>query len=460
MKKAIAIISALVLVMGLAYSAGIGYYAEKFQANSSFGTIDISNLTLEEAKERIAADLANQQITLTENGQTIGTFTFAELEGQVDIDQVLEQVYQSQNPSAWIAGYFASSEYDNLLMNNVQISNENLNKALQSIGLDNSQRTAAQDASIQYSDAQGYYVEPEKAGNQVDLEAVKQMIVAGLQSGQETIEINQAYLQPTVTSQDEKITTYMDRINQYVSTSITLDIAGNKVTIPKEEILKWIYFDGSNQIVVDKESVKEYLATLNEQYATYNKSRQFASTLQGTVTVAAGTLGWSIDRDAEADQIIADLQAGQEVTRQPNIAGSGYTTDGSSDIGSTYVEVDITNQMMYYYRNGEQVLATPVVTGRTGTADTVPGAYAVWNKEENATLKGYNVHTQKDYAQPVSYWMPFDDTGQGIHDASWQPSFGGTAYLTAGSLGCINTPPDVMAQLFSLVEVGTPVIIF
>ena len=56
--------------------------------------------------------------------------------------------------------------------------------------------------------------------------------------------------------------------------------------------------------------------------------------------------------------------------------------------------------------------------------------------------------------------MPFDDTGQGIHDASWQASFGGDAYLTAGSLGCINTPPDVMAQVFNTVEVGTPVIIF
>lgn len=460
MKKAIVIVSSLVLVIGIVYSLGIGYYAEKFQANSSFGSIDISNLTLAEAKERIAVDLAKEQITLTENGQTLGTFTFADLQGQVDIDQALEQVYQSQNPSAWITGYFSSSKYNNLLMNNVQISDENLNTALQSLGLDNSQRTPAQDAAIRYSDAQGYYVEPEQTGTQLDFGKVKQMIVEGLQTGQETIEINQAYLQPAVTSQDETITTYMNRINQYVETAITLDIAGNKVTIPKEEILKWIHFDGSNQIVVDKESVKEYLATLNEQYATYNKSRQFASTLQGTVTVSAGTLGWSIDREAEANQIIADLEAGQDVTRQPNIAGSGYNTDGSSDIGSTYVEVDIANQMMYYYRNGEQVLSTPVVTGRTGTADTVPGAYAVWNKEENATLKGYNVHTQKDYAQPVSYWMPFDDTGQGIHDASWQSSFGGTAYLTSGSLGCINTPPDVMAQLFSLVEVGTPVIIF
>ncbi|HFI0463969.1 TPA: peptidoglycan binding domain-containing protein [Streptococcus suis] len=459
MKKALTWLIALALVLGIAYSAGIGFYAEKFQANSSFGSVDISNLTLEEAKARISDELAKEEITITENGQTLGTFTLAQLNGQVDIDQVLTQAYQSQDPSQWITGYFSSVVYDNLLLNHVTIDDADLTAALASLGLNNSERTPAKDASIQYSDAQGYYVEDEQAGNQLDLEKVKTMIVQGLQEGSGTVEINTAYMTADITSQDESIQAYMDQIDLYANTVITLEIAGNEVTIPKEEILKWIHFDGSNQIVVDRELVMEYLKTLNDQYATYNKSREFTSTLQGTVTVAPGTLGWSIDREAETEQIIADLQAGQDVKREPVIVGTGYNTDGD-DIGNTYVEVDIANQMMYVYQNGQQVIATPIVTGRSGTADTVPGAYSIWNKEENAVLRGFNVHTQRDYEQPVSYWMPFDDTGQGIHDASWQSSFGGDAYLSAGSLGCINTPPDVMAQLFSIVEVGTPVIVF
>lgn len=459
MKKALTWLIALALVLGIAYSAGIGFYAEKFQANSSFGSVDISNLTLEEAKARISDELAKEEITITENGQTLGTFTLAQLNGQVDVDQVLTQAYQSQDPSQWITGYFSSVVYDNLLLNHVTINDADLTAALASMGLNNSERTPAKDASIQYSDAQGYYVEAEQAGNQLDLEKVKTMIVQGLQEGSGTVEINTAYMTADITSQDESIQAYMDQIDLYANTVITLEIAGNEVTIPKEEILKWIHFDGSNQIVVDRELVMEYLKTLNDQYATYNKSREFTSTLQGTVTVAPGTLGWSIDREAETEQIIADLQAGQDVKREPVIVGTGYNTDGD-DIGNTYVEVDIANQMMYVYQNGQQVIATPIVTGRSGTADTVPGAYSIWNKEENAVLRGFNVHTQRDYEQPVSYWMPFDDTGQGIHDASWQSSFGGDAYLSAGSLGCINTPPDVMAQLFSIVEVGTPVIVF
>ena len=115
---------------------------------------------------------------------------------------------------------------------------------------------------------------------------------------------------------------------------------------------------------------------------------------------------------------------------------------------------------MYVYQNGQMVISTPIVSGRAGIADTIPGAYAIWNKEMDAKLKGYNWIYEKEYTTPVKYWMPFDTVGQGIHDASWQPTFGGDWYLSNGSLGCINTPTNVMAQVFNTVEVGTPVIIF
>ena len=37
-----------------------------------------------------------------------------------------------------------------------------------------------------------------------------------------------------------------------------------------------------------------------------------------------------------------------------------------NDIGGTYIEVDMTEQMMYYYLDGKLQLETPIVTGNTG----------------------------------------------------------------------------------------------
>ena len=46
----------------------------------------------------------------------------------------------------------------------------------------------------------------------------------------------------------------------------------------------------------------------------------------------------------------------------------------------------------------------------------------------------------------------------GFHDASWQRLFGGSRYLTNGSHGCVNMPPEMAAKLFDLISAGTPVV--
>lgn len=458
MKKVVAIIAVLLLLIGLGYGAGIGYYADRFQANTKFGAVDISNMTFEQAKAKIESDIHSKNITIVENGKEIGKLSISDLKPQLNTDAALKKTYHSQDPVKWIMGFFSTDTHQHELMESMKIDEKALTEQLGAIGLGNAQRIAAEDAKIDYANDKGYFVQPEKMGNQLDLEIVKKSIIEGLQTGVTTTEVNTAYLQPEITSTHESITKVMNQIDHIASTKITLQIAGEEEVIPREKIVEWLYFDDVNDLVVDQTKVVEYVSTLNDKYATYNKPRQFQSTLQGTVTVQPGTLGWSIDSDEESSQIIRDLTKGGEIKRETYVVGSGYGQSGN-DIGNSYVEVDVANQMMFIYVDGQQVLSTPIVTGRPGT-DTVVGAYAVWDKKTPSVLKGFNPHTNKEYEQPVDYWMPFDATGQGIHDASWQASFGGEAHLSSGSLGCINTPPHIMPQVFEYVQLGMPVIVF
>lgn len=458
MKKVLWSLFGVVVLVLLGYGYGISYYADKFQANTKIGTVDLSNMTLTQAEKKIEKNLNDQNITLTENGQELGQFSLKDISPKLASADQLKAIYNSQNPNVWGLSFFKGQQYDGSTLTNVTFDSERLNKALLNLGIENAQRTPAKDAYIDFTDAQGYYVVDAKAGNQVDLPTLESMIVEGVQNGAKTIEINKAYVPPKVQKDDPSIKDFMAKIDKAISTKITLNIDGNKEVIPKSEIQKWLYFDESNQIVYDESMIQEFLKQYNDKYATYLKDRQFNSTLQGVVTVPAGTLGWSIDREAEASQIAKDLYNEKDVERDPAIVGTGYGQSGD-DIGNSYVEVDVTNQTMFIYLDGELALQTPVVTGQLGT-DTILGAYAIWDKEENASLKGYNPRTQKEYNQPVSYWMPFDDTGQGIHDANWQPAFGGDNYLYRGSLGCINTPPDIMPQVYALAYTGMPVIVF
>ena len=99
-------------------------------------------------------------------------------------------------------------------------------------------------------------------------------------------------------------------------------------------------------------------------------------------------------------------------------------------------------------------IETGGVTGNTSLGRGTPsGTNYVYNKQRNRVLRG------ADYATPVKYWIPVYKA-IGIHDASWRKNFGGEIYKTNGSHGCVNTPTDQVAELYDMVEIGTPCVMF
>jgi hypothetical protein len=121
-------------------------------------------------------------------------------------------------------------------------------------------------------------------------------------------------------------------------------------------------------------------------------------------------------------------------------------------LGDHYVEVDVENQVMTYYKDGQVVVSTDVVTGYPWGHWTPPGLYAVQNKDVDCWLSG------PDYNVFVKYWVGFHGA-YGIHDAGWRTIFGGKKYLSDGSHGCVNTPEEAMVQIHQNIEVGVPVLV-
>ena len=124
-----------------------------------------------------------------------------------------------------------------------------------------------------------------------------------------------------------------------------------------------------------------------------------------------------------------------------------------SSTGSTYVEISIEQQHMWFYKNGKLVVETDVVTGNKGSNDTPKGFHHIYSKARNTYLNG------PGYSSFVNYWMAFSG-GCGIHDASWRSSYGGTIYKGNGSHGCVNTPKGAVSKIYSNASTGTPVIVY
>ena len=94
---------------------------------------------------------------------------------------------------------------------------------------------------------------------------------------------------------------------------------------------------------------------------------------------------------------------------------------------------------------------------------TQVGVFPLAFKESPSILRGENAEEtgdpNDDYETEVQYWMPFFE-GQGLHDASWQPAFGGNIYTYNGSHGCINLPPSVAKTIYENIQPGMAIVIF
>ena len=459
MKKKIWVSLSIVLLLCAGYLGGIYYYLDKFAANTTFGDVNISGLTVSQAAQKIQQEISAKSISINENGQEIAKVSLKDLGAEYQLETILNQAMQSQDPAEWGLTFFRKSEFEGVTEELVKADIGLLEQELKAQGVVNQDRIAPTPAEILYDQDKGYYIKESVKGTQIDYSTLLNTIVEQLGKANPIVDVKSSYADATITAETDVVKDTMALIEQVVNKSMVLKIAGEEVVIPAQTIASWIYFDDNNRLTVDEALVTEYLNELNEKYSTFDKERKFKSTLQGDVTVPPGILGWKIDIEAELPQLMNDLSGTRDVKREPAIYSTGGIANAKDDIGGTYIEVDISHQMMYFYVDGEPVVSTNVVTGQPGSP-TIPGANAVNEMLTNTNLTGYNPFLKVNYSVPVQYWIRFDNNSQGIHDASWQWNFGGDTHLWSGSLGCVNTPLEDIAYIFEKVDYGTPVVVF
>ncbi|HEY4161241.1 MAG TPA: L,D-transpeptidase [Candidatus Saccharimonadales bacterium] len=135
-------------------------------------------------------------------------------------------------------------------------------------------------------------------------------------------------------------------------------------------------------------------------------------------------------------------------------------TDCAQNSSGKLLFVSISQQHLWACDGTSLVNQSAVTTGTTqvvnGVDDATPtGTWHIYSKQTNRTLRGCDANGC--WNDPVQYWMPFD--GEiGFHDASWQTfPFGGPAYHTDGSHGCVHLPTDFIAWVYGWASVGTTV---
>ncbi|MBR1443649.1 MAG: L,D-transpeptidase [Firmicutes bacterium] len=117
-----------------------------------------------------------------------------------------------------------------------------------------------------------------------------------------------------------------------------------------------------------------------------------------------------------------------------------------------YIECDLSAQKIYWYDDGECSMSTDCVTGAVDTPTPV-GTFTIKNNMGRTALSGPTWYVW------VNNWAYFSQ-GCGLHDATWQKSFGLERWQAGyGSHGCINLPLSIANQMRSKTSVGDIIII-
>lgn len=451
-KKIYIIIGVVILLLGGLYALKASRYTTHYFPNTKFNHIDVGNMTYDEAREKISNKNKHHILTIKIGDKLWKKVDISSVENKDESDKVLKQQLNQQHPFEWPVSYMKKTDVK-VTPNTLNQTKVNQKVSVLKAALVNYNISAkpSVNATLKITE-KGAEIQEGHKGTKIVVSEAIEGIKSAILHRDDSINLEKYYVKPAITKDSKVLKEDQEEVNKIAKIKAEYSLNDKKYRIPNKDILSWLYVDSNNQIAVNQQKLQKWLTQFASTHDVKDHAIPFKTTKEGTVKVNADVYSWSINVSAEGPKLAESILKAKNFTRIPVTNGSASAKGPL--IGKNYVEVDLRNQYLYIYKNGKKVLGTDIVSGKPSSV-TPTGLFYVWNKQQDAVLRG------PGYASPVQYWMPIDWTGVGLHDADWQPAFGGQLWQQGyGSHGCVNIPPKVMPKVYKLVPLKTPVVIF
>lgn len=454
LKKAGKIAGIVAGSLAVIYFAGVLFYNYHFFFNTRVGNYNCSNMTPKRAEEHIRTGIENYNFELYEKNDRKEVITGEEI-GLARVSmKSTDEIKKMQNPFTWPVFW-----KNRMLPMDVEIAidEEALRNKISTLQCVNDSKAlmVGEYVNIYYDEADSTYkVKDDGTKDIVSENQLFEKISGGMKGlyADMKLEDNGCYVG---IAGDDSMADGLARLNKYAHATITYQFGDDATVLDAGTIHTWMSIDENYEVSFDWDAMTSFVSDLADLRNTVGRTRTITSSATGEdVEVYGGDYGWRIDEEAEVSKIYENLIAGEPVTREPEYSQRAGSYSQRNDMPNTYVEVSISNQTLWLYKDGECILKSPVVTGNPYAGNgTHTGAFRLKDRQRNATLVG------PGYSSPVNFWMPFNG-GEGLHDAGWRGAFGGSIYLGGGSHGCVNCPYNTAATLFANLSVGDLVIVY
>lgn len=434
---------------------GLGIF---FQSHFCFGTtiddIDVGGKSVAQAEELLRAETKTYVLELTEREGKSEQITGESISLSLEINDGVLNLLKEQNGFLWGILVFKQPKLE--LGAGLVYDEEALTKVVQTLEAmqPSNQREPVNAECSEYS-SQGYALVAADYGTTIKEEALLSAIKEAVVSLEASIDLSEAgcYADPEIGDDNEKLLEAIEQLNQYVATKIVYDFVEEEEILDGEVISTWLSIDDDLEIVVDEDAVLAFVKSLASEYNTAYKAKTLMTSYGKEVTISSSTYGWRIDNAGEVAQILQDIQEGTTIEREP-VYLQCANSHGENDYGDSYVEINLTAQHLFLYKDGELITESDFVSGCPAKGNATPtGVFGLTYKTKNAVLRG------DDYATPVNYWMPFNGN-IGMHDLTSRRAFGGDIYKTNGSHGCINLPLSAAETIYETISDNYPVLVY
>ena len=437
------------LVLLILFGAGYYFVQTHFLWGTTINGVSCSFMSIEKAIEKINLEKEKEIVTFSFINDKTYEVSSNQLAIRVDETRIAE-IFEQQhlNPKE-------IREYS--LNGSILADTELLKQFLKTIPeLQEKNMIKPQNAYIIWDEIE-FSIQKEVLGNVINFEEAMKFAMEKIKNGEKQIDFS-SITDATPEILEKDLVEEQNQLNSVLKSTINFVLSdGSTVTLDSNIIKNWVTKDENGKYSIDVETgIPKFVEELARVVNDVNSNMQFVATdIDGLTTVNVPMdVRAQLDKEKEIAQIRSLLGIPEPFYKRPI-----YDRELISDMLTSYIEIDLSRQHIWFYKDGVLIVDTPCVTGNVSDGhSTPPGVFFLKNKNRKVYLEGYNNDGSK-YSSFVEYWMRFNQ-GIGMHDASWRYSFGGTIYRTAGSHGCVNMPANAAAKTYEYIDETMPIIVY
>lgn len=468
-------------ILLIAYLTGFIYFSGHFYQSAAINGIDVSNMNQESAKQTLDYFYKNYVLTLeTIDGDQI-PIDGKDISMQITLRDEFASCFKQQKAYFWFVNMF--KHYDFSLGADTTWNQSALSDIFDSMKILNKKSmTAPKDAYVGVKDGK-FAIIKEITGNTINVNQFKQAVEDSLTNVVSVLVLKDenCYDLPKVYSTDEELKKDLEAKNTFAQNEIKIQL-DDLILEPGIKLYDAVLEKKADSYEVSEKLVKKYVKSLAKKYDTLGENRNFTTSFNDReIKIAGSAFGYEMNQEETISALYKALKAGKAATVEAVFNEKGYTLKGENDIGDTYIEVNLSEQKVFAYKNGKKIAEGDCVSGNESAGHgTCTGLYAIQNKLSPTVLRGEKKPVTKtttkkkkgkkvkvttttyeyEYESPVTFWMQFNG-GIGLHDAAgWRSSYGGSIYYYNGSHGCVNLPYSLAETLYNNFDIGDPVIVY